>query len=233
MRRTAFVQVLVLVALAGCASGPPTTYARGAPGPTAPTFRPSQDAPHTVGQPGHLRPAQLPRSPHKRVLPPSTEPGIYAGDQPRAAKRESADARPMLLGGFEMPSYRNSSTPAVRNCVHLVEEKLKGLRGFADREKRDRLCHLLQAQAECLVTQGKYHQSLLKGGKESARALTEDYYNTLQHTKQKRDSLCNGVKLDGEILAALEVEPPRGKSRFRMIELTEEDLREIEGEYDE
>lgn len=57
----------------------PVAYAQPAR-PVPPAFSPAQDAPHTVGQPGHLEPQALPRSPHKRVLPPEKGPGIWAGD---------------------------------------------------------------------------------------------------------------------------------------------------------
>lgn len=81
-------RLALLLALA-CA-GPeriPSTYAQGAPmPPRPPPFNPAQDAPHTVGQPGHLAPPVRPQ-PNPvpgRVLPqtPETrrEPGIWASD---------------------------------------------------------------------------------------------------------------------------------------------------------
>lgn len=82
MRCLLFVYVLG-VALAGCVSGAPTQYAQGVPvAPRAPVFSPTLDAPITVGQPGYVGPAEsLPRSPHHRVLPPTREPGLWAGDR--------------------------------------------------------------------------------------------------------------------------------------------------------
>jgi hypothetical protein len=106
MYRVVFVHALAVL-LAGCAATPPTQYAQGVPvAPRAPSFSPALDAPITVGQPGYVGPAEnLPRSPHGRVLPqtPATqrEPGLWAGDQPRAVATEPPDWRtrePRVLG---------------------------------------------------------------------------------------------------------------------------------------
>jgi hypothetical protein len=73
--------VLALLLLCACSSG--SEYRRGTH-VRPPSFHPAQDAPHTVGQPGHLQPrTDYPRSPHTRVLPqtPGTarQPGLWAG----------------------------------------------------------------------------------------------------------------------------------------------------------
>jgi hypothetical protein len=78
-RRLSVVAVFA-VSLVGCASQGPTlergTFVRPPPVPT----RPGVGAP-AVGQPGpHAR--GVPRSPDKRVLPPTREPGIWASDRP-------------------------------------------------------------------------------------------------------------------------------------------------------
>jgi hypothetical protein len=48
----------------------------------------------TRGQPGQVRPQPLPRSPHKRVLPPTREPGLWTGDAPRASQEPEANPTP-------------------------------------------------------------------------------------------------------------------------------------------
>jgi hypothetical protein len=73
-----FALLLLLVGCAGNQSAFPMP-------PAAPTFSPTLDAPITVGQPGYAgSPENMPRSPHKRVLPetPATrkEAGIWASD---------------------------------------------------------------------------------------------------------------------------------------------------------
>lgn len=81
------MRYLLLLFLAGCASSAPRQYAQGIPtAPRPPAFNPAWDAPHTTGQPGYVGPAEnIPRSPHKRVLPPANEPGLWAGDELRAS----------------------------------------------------------------------------------------------------------------------------------------------------
>jgi hypothetical protein len=80
---------VAVLMLAGCAATGGGEYRRGTPAPVAPPFNPATDAPHTVGQPGHLRPQTLPRSPHTRELPPPGDwPGLYSGDRPEAGMHD-------------------------------------------------------------------------------------------------------------------------------------------------
>jgi hypothetical protein len=69
----------VLLSIA-CASSP--DYERGAyaPRPPAPTFTPSQDAPHTTGQPGYVGGRRVERSPNRRHVTPSDHPQMMAAD---------------------------------------------------------------------------------------------------------------------------------------------------------
>jgi hypothetical protein len=78
--------LLLFLLIAGCAS-PERELRRGtlAP-PPPPSVRPGHGAPQ-VGQPG-LQPQEYPRSPHRRILPPTREPGLWAGDEPQASRSE-------------------------------------------------------------------------------------------------------------------------------------------------
>lgn len=72
--------LLPLFAVA-CASSP--DYARGAytpRAPPAPTFSPTQDAPHTKGQPGHVGGRGVSRSANRRHVAPSARPQMVAAD---------------------------------------------------------------------------------------------------------------------------------------------------------
>ena len=84
--------VAVAVVVAGCATSQeaPETYAWA---PVRPPAVPGTGLP-THGQPGQVRPQPLPRSPHKRVLPPTREPGLWAGDAPRASQEPEANPTP-------------------------------------------------------------------------------------------------------------------------------------------
>src|SRR5688572_14666741 len=89
------MRVLYLLLLA-CACSAPTTYNQSAM-PVAPAFNPVTRAPTTTGQPGYVgEPEAVPRSPHRRVLPPTREPTMFSGDQPHAA--DSDEAWPDILG---------------------------------------------------------------------------------------------------------------------------------------
>lgn len=89
---------------AGCAtpdSGGVRTYQQGIPmAPRAPAFNPMADAPHTVGQPGHVAREHVPRTASTRILPetPETrrEAGIWASGLPTA--KEEWPVFPSILG---------------------------------------------------------------------------------------------------------------------------------------
>lgn len=74
------LHLLSLLLSLACASTP--DYERGAyaPRPPAPTFSPSQDAPHTRGQPGYVNGQRVERSPNKRHVTPSEQPQMMAAD---------------------------------------------------------------------------------------------------------------------------------------------------------
>lgn len=120
--------------------------------PHAPAFNPVQDAPHTVGQPGHLAPEPLPRSPHKRVLPPEKGPGIWAGDEPKAA----ISSPPMFLGeAIPLPTPEDGARPEVRVCSDLFgfaiagePELLTRIRALAHNRRR---CIALRRFQECMA----------------------------------------------------------------------------------
>ena len=120
--------LLLLLVAAGC-SGPGHELHRGttvAP-PPAPAVRPGHGAP-VVGQPGSHSEA-LPRSPHQRQLPPSLEPGLWAGDEPRASrKREPAPPELFRVRLPRVPVSGNQveeEGPA-RACVAVWNQALPG-----------------------------------------------------------------------------------------------------------
>jgi hypothetical protein len=100
-----------------------------------------------MGQPGQQG-AGLPRSPHHRPLPPSLEPGLWAGDKPRASKKlEPASS---VLFGVQLPRLPISDTqeeegPA-RACVEVWNHALRGT-GLAEK-----LNALRPAEKRCMVS---------------------------------------------------------------------------------
>jgi hypothetical protein len=93
-----------------------------------------------VGQPGQQSP-DLPRSPHHRPLPPTREPGLWAGDEPQAAK--GTPAKPVLIG-VPLPGIPVSDEETNYGPAHLcvaswaqalpgtgLDDKVRALRGEA------------------------------------------------------------------------------------------------------
>jgi hypothetical protein len=90
--------VATAVVVAGCATSQKASETQEAPetyawAPVRPPAVPGTGLP-SPGQPGQVRPQPLPRSPHKRVLPPTREPGLWAGDAPRASQEPEASPAP-------------------------------------------------------------------------------------------------------------------------------------------
>lgn len=82
--------ILSFLALAAVACSSGTQYERGAytTPVRAPAFSPTQDAPHTTGQPGYVNGQRVERSPNRRYVEPSREPQMMAadGDSARAVE---------------------------------------------------------------------------------------------------------------------------------------------------
>lgn len=145
--------LLFLVLAAGCA-GPGQELHRGtnvAP-PPAP-HRPGVGAP-VVGQPGSHSEA-LPRSPHQRLLPPSVEPGLWAGDQPRASRKQ--EPVPPELFGVLLPGLPVSEDKVeagfAYTCVGFWGRALPGT-GLAEKVKalspQDKRCMVAQMNHACV-----------------------------------------------------------------------------------
>ncbi len=101
--------VAAAVVVAGCATSQKVPETQEAPetyawAPVRPPAVPGTGLP-TPGQPGQVRPQPLPRSPHRRVLPPTREPGLWAGDAPRASQEPEANPAP------EGPRANRSAPP--------------------------------------------------------------------------------------------------------------------------
>lgn len=119
------MRLLPLLLLLACAGGTPTQYAQGVPAPRPPVFSPVTDSPITVGQPGHTGPQALPRSPHKRELPPPGDwPGVWSGDGPKATIQ--GDYLEIVYDiGIPRPVDKEAEEP-LRRCVHLLLDAVNG-----------------------------------------------------------------------------------------------------------
>jgi hypothetical protein len=147
-------RLLPLLLLMACSG--PAEYRRGTmPAPPPAPLRPGVGAP-TMGQPGSLT-QPPPRSPNKRVLPPSNEPGLYSADRPRASNSAETEAAPILYG-IELPVPEKAGAVArfhAAMCARSLEDatraagKARLVEGLSRQQKA---CLALQLQDLCLLT---------------------------------------------------------------------------------
>jgi hypothetical protein len=164
---------LAVAVLAGCAATGGGEYRRGTPAPVAPPFNPATDAPHTVGQPGHLRPQALPRSPHKRVLPPSTGPGIWSAEVPRAT---ADDSEPALLG-FVLPVPDGATDwdyGIMRECgatLQAATERASTAQAIAVLPGNRRVCVALVLYVHCIGDIARVFRHVFEASTEKAAGV--------------------------------------------------------------
>lgn len=155
--------VLALLLLCACSSG--GEYRRGTH-VRPPAFHPAQDAPHTVGQPGHLQPrTEYPRSPHTRVLPQTPEtarrPGLWSATASNTApKRSPGDPIPnMQVLDVQVPHHAEArdgwDTSPTEQCAASNEFVfMAGDGSLAARAYRlsadQRACLVALAQVSCV-----------------------------------------------------------------------------------
>lgn len=134
---------LVLLALASlatlaCSSG--QEYRRGTAAPvrpSSPTFRPSQDAPHTTGQPGHTEGPAVRRSPNTRYVEPRRD----GAPQLMAADGDDARAVELMLSEPVPATPEGLAPSAWAKCWEDFKDMARG----APRFRR-----LSLAEAKCL-----------------------------------------------------------------------------------
>lgn len=100
-----------------------------------------------VGQPGQAAP-EYPRSPHQRELPPTREPGLWAGDVPKAS-RPSVSPPPEILG-VTLPFVNGDTTSPedeypTRACAAMMTTILPKV------AERNRVESLTPEQRRCLA----------------------------------------------------------------------------------
>lgn len=144
--------LLLLAVLASCAPAMHDTTYRQSAFPVAPAFNPAMDAPHTVGQPSYVgEPERLPVSQHRRVLPPTKEPGVWAGDEPQAALGMPFSVLGVYLG---TASKQPGSEPVARQCATWLNVATMGTPnalGAVEMSGRKRECAATTLYAVCLT----------------------------------------------------------------------------------
>jgi hypothetical protein len=203
---TAMHRLLPLLLLAACSSTPdvPPEYRQGVYRPAPPVFNPAQDAPHTVGQPGHLRqPQEYPKSPHKRELPPTKEPGLWAGDGEQASIGIDTERGPVVLGVplavFDPPAPANLDEMYARFCATAIDSAILrlGLKteilGYGGR----RACFLAHVYDKCVsdIEQGTAASDAIKGGGDASLRRLILLALKARVVLPWKDAVCGGEKL--------------------------------------
>lgn len=173
--RTMMLRIAVPLCLVTACASPHGGEYRQSAAPMAPAFNPAWDAPHTVGQPGHVAPEPAPRSPHKRYLPPTKEPGLWAGDEPKAVRQSVRILDVEIILGQPVAESDAAVTP-IRLCAAHVQSVI------------DRDTHLMTMALElsgsgrrCFSAIALYECLFGKRGDKAALALAIEFALRLMH----------------------------------------------------
>jgi hypothetical protein len=194
---------LLLLALAACAgpNSPSQLHKGTVTAPPPPQLRPGHGAP-VVGQPGHERP-RLPPSPHKRVLPPSREPGIWASGASSGAPAPTILSVPLTLpDGKTQEDWAPTISCAQR--MSLAATRALGA-GAEARLGRARACVAAMAQRECLR---RVEERLRERATEQGRSVDVDTVRRLRNAigAANKDvaTHCATVALEPDVRAPLD-----------------------------
>jgi len=148
--------ILPLLLLTSCATAHRTTYHQSA-FPGAAEFSAAEDAPHTMGQPGYAgEPEKVPRGTDRRLLPQTErtrrEPGIWAGDGPKAINGRMPDLLDVV---FPLPDgVSQEDVPALAQCANaygpIFWRLPDSLKHALRLEKEDRSCLVYALLGDCL-----------------------------------------------------------------------------------
>jgi hypothetical protein len=106
--------------------------------PPPPPVRPGHGAP-VVGQPGQ-QDQEVPRSPHRRVLPPTREPGLWAGDAPQASSSAPRGEPELERPGPQREALR-AADEAARHDADAKDENSAGVETAAGASGEPPNCH--------------------------------------------------------------------------------------------
>jgi len=167
------------------------------------TYTPLGTGLPTMGQPGASRPA-VARSPNKRVLPPTKEPGLWAADgAPSAVARHH-------LWGVEIPLPEGATAHLVEreawHCANGMDGVAGGIRkvAFISTLPEDvRRCMVARAQYHCAFEEGLLAQRNAARGSTSDTARIEALAALEAHALALRSKWCADVTLTDKQQTAL------------------------------
>lgn len=164
------MRFLLLLFLISCAVSRPSEYRDGAPVRTPVVPPRIGHTPPGAGLPEYFREPErepLPRSPHRRPLPPTAEPGIWAGDEPRASVDDDPIPETPILAGVVLPYPPGAESELekrpTRLCARDMNLAIEAL-NLKDRveglSKGDRTCLAAMLYRECAVGNERSYEDL-------------------------------------------------------------------------
>lgn len=207
MRLNALVLLLTAALLALLLSACVGPSAQGVPMPPRPPgFNPAQDAPITIGQPGHRapRPQVEPGPKPSRVLPqtPDTrrEPGIWAGTPPPMYPHNPPEPWQTILSPILPPEQDGSARLASSACMRAIQDAADRLRFEAAlvvvSPDPVRKCMVYRIYAECLIQ----IVSSSEGAKQAGVAYDMRFHDAANRANSRaqagKQQACKGVETD-------------------------------------
>lgn len=169
--------------LTGCVTSKQGQYYQTAAVPTPlpatvpqfprPSHTPAGAGASAIGQPWQS--PGPPRSPNRRILPPSPEPGLWAADEKEDVTRAGQDDIPAAIAGVKLPSPRKGSTADTRRCAISMGKALAEANLYWAMNKLHpgaRECVAARLFEYCAIRRAfQLHNKLTAAGIESSRAL--------------------------------------------------------------
>lgn len=179
----------IALLLTGCATSGtgPAGFHQAAALPTAapapvpqfprPGYTPAGAGASPLGQPWQPPEAQVARSPNRRILPPTPEPGLWAADDVEAVRQRSFNEMPAMISGVRLPSPKGESTVFTRRCAASMNAALAGIRlheTMARLHPDIRACVAARLFEYCTVRRAyDFYKKLMKAGTDSSRAMEQ------------------------------------------------------------
>ena len=190
----------LLLFLSACAA-PSGAYMDGAP--LAPPEPRVTYTPTGTGLPEYWGTPEAPkaeRSPHKRELPPTREPGLWAGDGPTAVRRAPWAEWPTTVLGVDLPLIPGLDDQKyqdyVRRCAYAIsriadEEPVKARIDGLTRPSLQ--CLIARLNAYCAWEEHEHLERLLRKRTPPSDALKDAIRSHHASAERLREKMCAGV----------------------------------------
>lgn len=194
--------IMLSLVLAACAT-PGGAYMDGAP--LAPVEPRVTYAPAGAGLPEYWGSPEAPkveRSPHRRELPPTREPGLWAGDQPRSARVPWADWPTTVLGvelpihpGLEDEIYAQQTRKCAFVISRLADEDVMR-RAMAALSAPEIRCLVARLHLFCTWEDERYLPIAMRSDDRPPPALRDAIHKNYASAQRFEEAMCKDVNAD-------------------------------------